>query len=134
MKPRIQNEEFLTPEVALPVQFQHMWHESSAVTPERALAVSVLWQAVSDLQKYRVARWGKRQRLYRDAHRWVVSNDREWPYSFINICEALGLSPQSLRAQLLRPDAPPVVPPQNPGPWVAAGESLAAVTLKRASA
>jgi hypothetical protein len=104
MKSGIAYEEVLIPELALPIQFQHMWHESSAVTPERALAVSVLWQAVTDLQNCRSARWGKQQRLYREAYQWVASNDREWPYSFVNICEALGLSPQCLRGELLALD------------------------------
>ena len=97
----IRNEKFLQPELILPVQFQGMWRSSRAVTPERALMVGVLWQTAQDLQKYRWTRRGKGQRLYRDAYRWVVSNDRTWPYSFVNICEALNLSPTYIRAELL---------------------------------
>ena len=94
-------EEFLTPETTLPQQFARLWHGARKTTPERALATSVLWQAVRDLHKFRYARHRKRQRLYRDAYDWIASGDRGWPYSFVNICESLGLSPESLRTELL---------------------------------
>ena len=117
MKTCIAHEETLVPDLALPIQFQQIWHEPSEVAPERALAVGVLWQAVNDLRTYRSARWGKRQRLYMDAYRWVMSNDRAWPYSFVNICEAVGLSPQFLRAELLNrhKSAPEPQGPQGHG-------------------
>jgi hypothetical protein len=31
---------------------------------------------------------------------YIASGDRAWPYSFENVCEALGLDPQCLRAKL----------------------------------
>jgi len=34
-------------------------------------------------------------------YQWVASDCRQWPFSFVNICEILDLSPQALRAQLL---------------------------------
>jgi hypothetical protein len=40
--------------------------------------------------------------LYREAYQWVVSDDRSWPYSFLNICDLLGLCAGALRAELLR--------------------------------
>jgi len=97
----ILSEELLRPESTLPEQFQTLWNGSRPVTPERALAVGVLWQAADDLRKYRYARRRKRQRLYVDAYNWVASNDRTWPYAFVSLCEALNLSPQCLRAELL---------------------------------
>lgn len=102
MDSAIAYEESVTPELTLPVQFQSLWHGTAhASTPERALATSVLWQALNDLQKFRYARWRRRQRLYMEAYRWVASNDRSWPYSFLNICDALGLSADALRAAAL---------------------------------
>lgn len=94
-------EDILKPECTLPVQFQQIWHGVRSTTPERALMVSVLWQAADDLQKYRHARQRKRQRLYLEAYRWVESESRIWPYSFMNICDSLGLSPEALREELL---------------------------------
>ena len=94
-------EEVLTPESTLPVQFERMWHGRRALSPERKLAMKVLHQAAEDLQKYRCVRRRTRRRLYDAAYDWVVSDDRAWPYSFVNICEALNLSVEALRAELL---------------------------------
>lgn len=103
MDSAIAYEESLVPELTLPEQFQSIWHGPALTNvPERMLAMSVLWQAIGDLRKFRYARRRKRQRLYMEAYNWVASNDRSWPYSFVNICDALGLSPAALRAAVLR--------------------------------
>jgi len=102
----ISHEEFLTPEATLPAQFARLWHGVRKTTPERALASSVLWQAIRDLEKFRYARRRRRQRLYREAYEWIASESRAWPYSFVNICEFLGLSPECLRAELLERSVP----------------------------
>jgi len=94
-------EAFLTPEIVRPIRFQPIWRASATTTPERTLAVSVLRQAADDLLTYRYARPRRRQRLYMDAYSWVASSDRSWPYSFLNLCDALHLSPSCLRAELL---------------------------------
>ena len=97
-------EDLLQPETTLPVQFARIWHGTVPVTPERVLLVNMLLLAADDLSKYRTARQGRQRRLYRDAFRWVASNDRGWPMSFVNICESLNLSAQRLRAALLSPE------------------------------
>jgi hypothetical protein len=37
-----------------------------------------------------------------DAHRWILSDDRRWPYSFVNVCETLGIAFEPLRRALVR--------------------------------
>ena len=71
-----------------------------------ALAKGVLAQAKEDLGRFRVASDRVGREMYRDAYSWVASNDFAWPYSFLNVCEALGLSPEVQRAELLA-DTPP---------------------------
>ena len=71
--------------------------------PERGLAVAVLDTAAADLQKYRYAPRRNCQCLYWQAYQWTAAVDREWPFSFVNICESLRLSPEALRARLLGP-------------------------------
>jgi hypothetical protein len=95
------NKDSLDPELILPVQFHYLWCGARKASPERMLMLSMLWQAANDLAKNRGAQRPKRRRLYREAYRWVASNDRTWPYSFVNLCEALSLSPEALRAALL---------------------------------
>lgn len=110
----IAHEEVIAPELTLPGQFRDMWHGPRAPSPEMVLAVSVLGQVVNDLRKFRFTRRRRRQRLYMEAYNWVASSDRSWPYAFLNLCDALRLSTEAVRAQLLG-DAPPVAPAQFGG-------------------
>lgn len=48
-----------------------------------------------------MAEGGIGREIYADAYSWVASDDLWWPYSFLNVCEALGLSSEFLRAELL---------------------------------
>lgn len=94
-------EDVLIPEVAIPSQFRDIWHRSRAISPDRALAIAVLEQAVFDLHKYRFATRRRHQRLYMEAYEWVASDDGSWPYSFVSLCDALDLTPEWLRTRLL---------------------------------
>jgi len=100
------SDDILVPEAALPAQFHDIWHKTRAITPERALALAVLWEAVIDLDKHRFATRRRQQRLYWEAYEWVTSDDRSWPFSFANLCEQLGLTVEPVRAQLLADRAP----------------------------
>jgi hypothetical protein len=75
--------------------------DSDSIGSTRALAKGVLDQAAKDLRRFRAACEPLGRELYRDAYSWVMSNDSSWPYSFVNICEALDLSTEFLRAELL---------------------------------
>jgi hypothetical protein len=74
--------------------------DSGPLVPERALAAGVLRQAVVDLRKYRNAKGALGRELYSDARSWFVSNDAEWPYSFVNVCRALDLELENARADI----------------------------------
>jgi hypothetical protein len=75
--------------------------QSGKVCPERKLAVAVFSQAANDLRKFRHARRGAGYSLYADARNWITSNDRKWPYSFLNLCDVLHLAADAIRADLL---------------------------------
>jgi hypothetical protein len=100
------SDDILVPDSALPTQFDDIWHKTRAITSERALALAVMWEAVLDLAKFRFATRRRQQRLYWEAYQWVTTNDRSWPYSFVNLCEALGLTVEPVRHQLLGEMAP----------------------------
>ena len=42
------------------------------------------------------------QRLFRDASRWIHSNDLTWVFSFENVCLVLGIDGDRLRSELAR--------------------------------
>lgn len=97
------DEEQLPTEAILPVQFAALWQRRPS-TPEMNLLRGVLEQAVTDLRLYRFSR-GRARRWYRDAYRWLMSNDRAYVFSFVNVCEQLSLSPSAVRAQIMRGDS-----------------------------
>src|SRR5438067_7381062 len=72
-----------------------------ALSPEKAMAGSVLRQAAYDLRRFRGATSGVERQLYLDAYDWVTADDFSWPYSFVNICQSLKLAPDVARRKLL---------------------------------
>jgi hypothetical protein len=73
-----------------------------SLEPEMALMLAVLEEAISCFQRYVLAPGGKGRRLFREAEQWIMETDNEWLFSFENVCEALGLSPDFVRSGLLR--------------------------------
>lgn len=98
---------------------------------ERALREAVLLDAIEILRKHaEQARrnWPEERntgwrRQYAEARRWMAADDHGQPFSFVRVCEALGLDPEIVRAHVLR--AAPVLPP-DPSPGLAQGERLIA--------
>ena len=74
--------------------------ETSNTAPEKDLALGVLKQAAHDLRRFRSATKGVKRELYLDACDWVTATDFSWPYSFVNICKLLAVSPEVVRAEL----------------------------------
>jgi hypothetical protein len=72
-----------------------------ALSPEKAMAGSVLRQAAYDLRRFRGATGGVERQLYLDAYDWITADDFSWPYSFVNICQSLNLAPEVARRELL---------------------------------
>jgi hypothetical protein len=68
---------------------------------EEVLAAAVLKLAFEDLQKHRRATDVRSRRAFREAYVWVKSDERRWPFSFLNVCDMLELSPGALRNKLL---------------------------------
>ena len=84
----------------LPAQYAELCRGSEPVQPERRLMLAVLSDAIVLFQTggSQLAR----HHDVADAHRWILSDDRRWPYSFVNVCEALEIAPSALRRQLVR--------------------------------
>jgi hypothetical protein len=101
MWPGVVYEETLDEELLLPVQFRDLWCGIRADGGETDLMVAVLSEAAADIRRYRFARRRDQQRLYVKAYDWIVSEDLSWPFSFLNLCHTLGLSPEALRETLL---------------------------------
>ena len=92
----------LEPETVLPSQFFARPTVDASLQPEKRLMLAVLEDAVGTFQKYANARDRAGQKLFAEVEDWFASDDQEWPYSFVNICHALGLEPAYLRRGLAR--------------------------------
>ena len=75
--------------------------EFRTATPEKGLAKGVLRQAAKDLRLFHDVQDSVSQALYMDAYTWVLSDDTSWPYSFVSVCQLLGLSIEFTRSDLL---------------------------------
>jgi hypothetical protein len=68
----------------------------------RALMLAVLESAMRDYQQQYVSVQRGTVRLAREAEAWFWSEDTDWPFSFLNICDALEFQPAYFRRQLLQ--------------------------------
>src|SRR3954468_20864393 len=73
----------------------------TAETSHKDLAAGVLKQAKQDLRRFHGATSVVERELYLDAYSWLVSDDTSWPFSFLNVCQLLKLSPEAVRGELL---------------------------------
>jgi hypothetical protein len=69
--------------------------------PERRLLFAILSDALVRCRRAATApRHVARQLI--EAERWIRSDDREWPCSFVNVCEALDIAHGPLRRAVLQ--------------------------------
>lgn len=71
------------------------WHDrvQQSAKPEEKLLWAMVQEALLCLQKYRTIHTPSGKRLFAEARDWFLSDDKDWPFSFINICLYLGLEP-----------------------------------------
>jgi hypothetical protein len=76
--------------------------------PERRLLFAVLSDAIVRFRRLASApQYAARE--FVEAERWIRSDDRSWPCSFVNVCEALDIAYEPLRRAVLkwrRPEQP----------------------------
>src|SRR5256714_8604840 len=70
-------------------------------TSRKDLAAGILKQAGLDLRRFHDATSEIEREFYLDAYRWVISDDCSWPFSFLNVCQALNLAPETVREEVL---------------------------------
>jgi hypothetical protein len=70
-------------------------------TSQKELAAGILKQAALDLRRFHGATSAVEREFYLDAHRWVTSDDCNWPFSFVNVCQLLNLAPETVREEVL---------------------------------
>lgn len=69
--------------------------------PERRLLFAILSDAIVRFRRLATAPRHVTRELI-EAERWIRSDDREWPCSFVNVCEALDIAYGPLRRAVLQ--------------------------------
>lgn len=70
------------------------------VMGEFILVQAILREAIRTYQKYAVKKGHRASRLFREVDEWFSSDDRQWFFSFGNVCDILGLEPTYIRTGL----------------------------------
>ncbi len=69
--------------------------------PERALLSALLFDGVQSCISYFIATSPDERSEFREAYNWVMDGDNDYAFSFICVCEALGINPEYLRLGLI---------------------------------
>jgi len=88
------------PAAVLPEQFHGSPVNMNAARGEVALMRAVLEDAIECFQKQALKSGRRAQRLAREAEEWLFKDDERWPFSFLNICNVLGIDPGYIRRGL----------------------------------
>jgi hypothetical protein len=70
------------------------------VMGEFILVQAILREAIRSYQKYAAKKGHRASRLFREVNEWFSSDDRQWFFSFVNVCDVLGLEPTYIRTGL----------------------------------
>jgi hypothetical protein len=86
----------------LPVQYyESLKKEDPRIIPYKRLLMAVLEDAVRCFQANVGAASGKGRRLFNETELWMRSETADGPFSYVNVCETLGIDPAYLRRALM---------------------------------
>ncbi len=89
-------------ETILPCQFSEQMGSESSEQPEKRLMLAVLEDAIATFKRCSLADTRRKRRLLSEIEEWFSSTDVKWPFSFQNICAALGIDANYLLWGLAR--------------------------------
>jgi hypothetical protein len=88
------------PDTLLPVQYFEAMRRKHLLEGEKRLILSVLEDGIECFMKYVDASTSKGQKLFRDAEEWIKLHDKQWIFSFDNVCDMLDINPDYMRRGL----------------------------------
>ncbi len=93
--------DLFAPDIVLPEQFFEGARRDSQASGEKALMLAVLEDGIRCFQEHLRNPRSNPRLLSQQAEAWIRAVDYEWPFSFNNVCETLGIDPAALRRALL---------------------------------
>jgi len=88
------------PDTLLPIQYFEAMRRKHLLEGEKRLILSVLEDGIECFMKYIDAPTSKGQKLFRDAEEWINLHDKQWIFSFDNVCDMLDINPDYMRRGL----------------------------------
>jgi len=88
--------------LVLPAQLFPEFAAEGCLSGEKRLMLAVLKDAIDIFLKHGDSTEPRTRRLYLETVEWIRADDGGAPFSFLNVCETLGLSPSCLRRGLAR--------------------------------
>jgi hypothetical protein len=86
----------------LPVQyFESLKKEDPRIVPYKRLLMAVLEDAVRCFQANVGATGAKGRRLFNETELWMRNDSADGPFSYVSVCETLGIDPAYLRRALM---------------------------------
>ncbi len=92
----------LEPDTLVPAQYFDRVGSDAAFQPEKRLMLAVLEEAIATFQRHILSDNRRSQRLVEEVESWASGAEADWPFSFENVCAALDLEPEYLRAGMAR--------------------------------
>jgi hypothetical protein len=93
--------DLFAPDIVLPEQFFEGARRDSQASGEKALMLAVLEDGIRCFQEHLRNPRSNPRLLSQQAEAWIRAVDYDWPFSFVNVCETLGIDPAALRTALL---------------------------------
>jgi tRNA U34 5-methylaminomethyl-2-thiouridine-forming methyltransferase MnmC len=90
------------PDTLLSAQYMENLRRKTLFEPEKRLMLAMLEDAIYCFQAYVTAQGRRGQKLFNDAEKWIMMTDDDWIFSFVNVCETLGFSPEYVRQGVRR--------------------------------
>jgi len=95
-------EELLSADAVFPEQFWGCRDGTIPLSGERALMWAVFTDAIDCYRRYAHASSLRGRTEFKEVESWVLGTDWDWPFSFVNLCEAFGFDPAGVRSALAR--------------------------------
>lgn len=102
---RVQSDRFINifeADVLTSFKFYGVYRQKAHLDPEEKLAFAVLTDGIECFQRYHDSKSRKFRRLFKNAEAWIMSNDVRYPFSYVNLCQTLNITPTYLRVGLIQ--------------------------------
>jgi hypothetical protein len=90
------------PDTLMAAQYFDNLRRKTLLEPEKKLTWAILEDAIRTFQDNAAAQDRRGKKLFQETEEWIALKDRDWVFSFENVCETLGLSPEYVRQGLWR--------------------------------